>query len=120
MTTANAYRRSSLNLDSSSHHLNLHSFPTRRSSDLTQEKLLAEAAQQGRFTLEAANRANPEDEAGTTALRTLVTVSDMQTYAQACHQAAEDIFRAMSEEEVARPVESPFGTYPAWAYFNFA
>ena len=86
----------------------------------SQEKLLAEAAQQGRFTLEAANRANPEDEAGAAALKALVTVSDMQAYAEACHQAAEEIFRAMSEEEIARPVESPFGTYPAWAYFNFA
>src|SRR6266487_4587087 len=55
----------------------------------SQEKLLAEAAQQGRFTLDAANRANPEDEAGATVLKALVTISDMQTYARACHQAAE-------------------------------
>ena len=34
--------------------------------------------------------------------------------------AAEAIFRSMSEEEVARSVESPLGNYPAWAYFNFA
>src|ERR1700730_5015788 len=86
----------------------------------SQEKLLAEAAQQGRFTLEAAKCANPEDEAGASALKALGTVSDRQAYADHCHQAAEEIFRAMSEEEIARPVESSFGTYPAWAYFIFA
>jgi uncharacterized damage-inducible protein DinB len=26
----------------------------------------------------------------------------------------------MSEEDVARSVESPMGTYPAWQYFTFA
>jgi hypothetical protein len=41
-----------------------------------QEKLLAEAAQQGRFTMEAASRSNPEDEAGGSALKALGTVSE--------------------------------------------
>lgn len=86
----------------------------------TQEKLLAEAAQQGRFTMEAASRSNPEDEAGGSACKALSTVSDARAYAEACHQAAEKIFRTMSEDEVVRPVESPLGTYPAWQYFTFA
>jgi uncharacterized damage-inducible protein DinB len=85
-----------------------------------QEKLLAEAAQQGRFTMEAASHSNPEDEAGGSALKALSTVSDARAYAEACHQAAEKIFRAMSEDDVARPVESPLGSYPAWQYFTFA
>jgi uncharacterized damage-inducible protein DinB len=86
----------------------------------SQEKLLAEAAQQGRFTLEMASGSSPEDQSNTTALKALVTVSDTLAYAKACHQAAEAIFRAMSEEEIARPVESPLGMYPAWQYFAFA
>jgi uncharacterized damage-inducible protein DinB len=85
-----------------------------------QEKLLAEAAQQGSFTMEAASRSNPEDEAGASALSALSTVRDARAYADACHQAAEKIFRTMSEEDINRPVESPLGTYPAWQYFNFA
>jgi uncharacterized damage-inducible protein DinB len=85
-----------------------------------QEKLLAEAAQQGRFTMEAASRSSPEDEAGASALNALGTVSDARAYADACHQAAERVFRTMSEDDVNRPVESPLGTYPAWQYFNFA
>ena len=86
----------------------------------TQEKLLAEAARQGSFTMEAASRSNPEDQAGASALNALGTVRDARAYADACHQAAEKIFRTMSEEDINRPVESPLGTYPAWQYFNFA
>jgi uncharacterized damage-inducible protein DinB len=86
----------------------------------SQERLLAEAARHGRFTLEAANRSNPEDKAGAAELKALVTVSDARNYAEACHKTAEEIFRKMSEDELARPVESPMGTYPAWQFFAFA
>jgi len=85
----------------------------------TQERLLAEAAQQGRFTAEAANRSNPEDKASAAELKALTTVGEAQRYAEACHQAAEKIFGEMSEEELGRPVDSPMGTYPAWQYFTF-
>ena len=86
----------------------------------TQEKMLAEAVQQGRFTAEAANRSNPESETAALELKALATVSDVQSYAEACHQVAENSFRVMSEEDLIRAVESPFGTHPAWRYFDFA
>ena len=86
----------------------------------SQEKILAEAARQGRFAAEAASRTSPEDQAGAAELQALVTVNDLRTYAYACHHAAQAIFSAMSESELNRPVESPFGTYPAWRYFAFA
>jgi hypothetical protein len=85
-----------------------------------QEKVLAEAAQHGQFTLEMANRSNPEDQSVGMALSALVTVNDAIEYANACHGAADDICRTMSEDEIARRVESPFGPYPAWQYFLFA
>jgi len=85
-----------------------------------QELLVAEAARDGRFTLEAANTSNPELEANAAALAALRTVKDAVDYANRCHEAAEAIYRAMSDEDVARPVESPMGTYPAWQFFLFA
>ena len=85
-----------------------------------QEKLTAEAARDGRFTMEAANGSNPEDPVNAPAVAALATVKDAVTFANGCHEAAEAIFRAMSEQDVARPVESPMGTYPAWQYFMFA
>jgi len=84
-----------------------------------QEKILAEAAQHGRFHAEAANRSNPEAEAVAGELKALATVGDVQAYTEGCHQAAVNILGAMSEEDLTRPVESPFGTYPAWRYFDF-
>jgi uncharacterized damage-inducible protein DinB len=84
----------------------------------SQEKSLAKAARQGRFAVEEAGRSSPEEQP--TELQALVTVNDLKTYAQACHQAAQAIFSAMSESELNAPVESPFGTHPAWRYFAFA
>jgi uncharacterized damage-inducible protein DinB len=86
----------------------------------SQEKVLAEAVQQGRFTAESASRSNPEEQAGAAELRTLVTVDDLRTYAHACHQIAQNIFSLISESQLNHPIESPFGTYPAWRYFAFA
>lgn len=85
-----------------------------------QEKLLAEAAREGRMSAETAMRSTPEEPAGAEGCRRLATVSDARSHAEACHRAAEEIFRAMSDEDLARPVESPFGTYPAWQCFTFA
>jgi uncharacterized damage-inducible protein DinB len=84
-----------------------------------QEKLLAEAARQGRFTPEAASGSSPEDQTAAADLKVLTSVKDLQRYATSCHQAAEQILSAMSDEDLARTVESPFGAYPAWRYFDF-
>ena len=86
----------------------------------SQEKALAEAAQRGQFTLDVANRSNPEEPSAAAELNALAGVNDALAYAQECHRAAEAIFRSMSEEEIARPVESVLGTYAAWQYFLFA
>jgi uncharacterized damage-inducible protein DinB len=86
----------------------------------TQEKVLAEAAKLGRLTMEAATASNPETEAVAQELKALATVSGARAYAEACHRAAENTLRGLSEEDLIRSVESPFGTYPAWRYFDFA
>jgi uncharacterized damage-inducible protein DinB len=86
----------------------------------SQEQLLAEAARQGRFTPEMASGSSPEDPSTAQALARLRTVRDVLAYVDECHEAAERIFQSMSEEHVTRPVESPFGTYPAWQFFAFA
>jgi uncharacterized damage-inducible protein DinB len=85
-----------------------------------QERVLAEAARDGRFTAEMANASNPEDPSMVAALTALATVADVHAYASTCHRAAEDVCRALSDDDVARRIESPFGTYPAWRYFLFA
>jgi uncharacterized damage-inducible protein DinB len=85
-----------------------------------QERLLAEAARDGRFTMEAANGSNPEDLSNAAAIAALATVKDAAAFAHSSHDDADAIFRAMSDADVVRPVESFMGTYPAWQYFLFA
>jgi uncharacterized damage-inducible protein DinB len=85
-----------------------------------QEKILAEAARDRRFTMEAANGSNPEDPSNASAVAALATVKDVVAFANGSHDAAESIFRGMSDDDVARPVESFMGAYPAWQYFQFA
>lgn len=85
-----------------------------------QEKMLAEGARQGRLNAEEANRSDPEAEAIAGEVKALASAKKVQEFAEACHQVFVNIFGAMSAEDLARPVESPFGTYPAWRYFHFA
>jgi uncharacterized damage-inducible protein DinB len=85
-----------------------------------QEKLLAEAVQSGRMTTEALNGSNPEDAAVASQLAALRTIADVRAFAESCHQTAETIARALSEEDLNRPVESPMGAYPAWRWLAFA
>jgi uncharacterized damage-inducible protein DinB len=86
----------------------------------TQERLTAEAARAGTFTMDAANGSNPEDPSNAATVAALKTVKDAVAFAASCHDAAEAIVRSMSDEDVARSVDSPMGTYPAWQYFTFA
>jgi uncharacterized damage-inducible protein DinB len=85
-----------------------------------QEKLTAEAARAGTFTMAAANASNPDDASNAEAVAAVKTVKDAVAFAVSCHDAAEAIVRSMSDEDIARPVESPMGTYPAWQFFTFA
>jgi uncharacterized damage-inducible protein DinB len=85
-----------------------------------QEKILARAAQQGRLSGEDAAASNPEAETVAAEVARLKTVEDVRKYAVACHEEADRTLRALSEEDLQRPVESPFGTLPAWKFFDFA
>lgn len=85
----------------------------------SQEKLLAEGAGQGRISMEAAGASNPETDPGARECAKLATVAEARAFADACHRVALGTFRAMSDDELARPVESPFGTFPAWRFLAF-
>src|SRR5262249_11381748 len=85
-----------------------------------QERIIAEAIRERRFTQEAAARSSTETESVAGEVKALATVKDLLAHADTCHQAAMDILRTLSEEDINRPVESPFGTYPGWRFFDFA
>jgi uncharacterized damage-inducible protein DinB len=75
---------------------------------------------QGKLTQETENFAIPESEEGKATMKTLKTVADCQAYARTCFQTAEEAVAAITDQQLAEQIESPFGTYPAWQYFAFA
>ena|SRR5215510_9323876 len=62
-----------------------------------QEKMLADAARLGQFTMEMANGSNPEDPANAPALARLAAVSDAVSFANTQHQAANGVYEALSD-----------------------
>jgi len=84
------------------------------------EKPLGEAIKQGKFTSELMNLALPESEEGKALAATLKTVADCQKFARECHRAADDALAPLTDEDLARPLEAPYGEFPVWRYFGFA
>lgn len=83
------------------------------------EKAMCEGVVAGRITVEEENKGLPESEEAKPVIATLKSVADAQEYARRCHQAADNALAAVTDEQLASPVESPFGTFLGWQYFNF-
>ena len=84
------------------------------------EKAVGEGIKQGRFTKEVMDKGVPETEAGKAVAVTLKTVADCQKFARECHQAGDDAVASLTDEDLARPLEAPYGVFPMWQYFAFA
>jgi len=82
------------------------------------EKLLAEAARLGEFSRDAVDGSNPESEGNAATLRSLDTTGALCAYAAESHKAASSIWSAMSDEDLARSVQAPFGAFASWKFFE--
>ena len=76
------------------------------------EKVMAEGVLEGRVTTEAETAAAEQAD--------IKTVADAQEFARSCHKVADEALATMSDEDLARMVEAPYGSFPAWQYFAFA
>ena len=83
------------------------------------EKALDEGIRLGRFPKEVMDKYVPETEASKAVAATLKTVADCQKYARECHQVGDDTLASLTDEDLARPLEAPYGTFPVWQYFAF-
>lgn len=83
------------------------------------EKALTEGARAGVVSAAEENKGLPEAEEARPVLASLKTIGDAQEFAKKCHQAADEALEAITDEQLAKQVDSPFGTFPAWQYFNF-
>jgi uncharacterized damage-inducible protein DinB len=80
----------------------------------------SEGLRKGKLTADIENSAIPESEEGKAQVARLKSVAELQEFARKNFQTIEETLAAMTDEQLARPIESPFGTYPAWQYFAFA
>ncbi len=86
----------------------------------TMERNWAENLPKGKITQEEENIVIPETAEAKAVLATLTTVAELQAYATESHQMLDDTLNKMSEEELAKIIETPFGSFPAWQMFAFA
>ncbi|MFN0122927.1 MAG: DinB family protein [Blastocatellia bacterium] len=84
------------------------------------ERVLAENVGSGKITQEVENVVISESDAGRELLARLPTVTDLQQYANDCHAAAAAAVEKLTDEDLARPVEAPYGTFPGAQFFTFA
>ena len=52
-------------------------------------------------------------------LEILKTVGDCVAFAKDCYLIAGNTLEELSEDQLTANIEAPFGTFPAWQYFNF-
>src|SRR5215510_12248418 len=75
------------------------------------EKGIAEALKTGRLTDESVKSDQPEADEGKALLASLKTVSQLQQFARECHQALSDTIAGLTDEELNRLIEAPFGSF---------
>ncbi|HEY8461849.1 MAG TPA: DinB family protein, partial [Blastocatellia bacterium] len=73
------------------------------------EKAFVEGIKRGELTNEIMNQALPEAEEGKAVAATLKTVADCQKFADECHRAADDALAALTDQDLAGPLGSPWG-----------
>jgi uncharacterized damage-inducible protein DinB len=80
----------------------------------------SEGIRRGKLTADIENSAIPETEEGKKTVASLKTVAGLQDFAWKNFRTIEETLAEMTDERLAQPLESPFGTYPTWQYFAFA
>ena len=73
----------------------------------------------GRLSQEIENANIPESLKGQAVSGGLKTIADCVAFAKDCHQMAGHTLTELSDDQLATNIEAPFGTFPAWQYFNF-
>ena len=83
------------------------------------QKSFATGIKAGRLSQEIENANIPESFEGQTVSEGLKTIADCVAFAKDCHQIAGNTLADLSDDQLAASIEAPFGTFPAWQYFNF-
>ncbi len=83
------------------------------------ERSWATHLHKSKVTQEEENIAIPETNEAKAVLATLNTVAELQAYANESHQMMDATLQTMSDEDLAKIIETPFGSFPAWQIIAF-
>ena len=84
------------------------------------ERGFAQFVPGGKLTIESEDTDIPEKEAAKVQLAELKTTGDLLAFATESHQIADNVIAQMTDEDLAKIVEAPYGSFPAWQFFAFA
>ncbi len=73
----------------------------------------------GKVTQEEENIVIPESAEAKAVLATWRTATELQAYANESHQMMDEVLQKMSDEDLSRIIETPFGSFPAWQIIAF-
>ena len=84
------------------------------------ERIWAQHLHKSKVTQEEENVVIPETDDGKAVLATLQTAAELQAYANESHQMLDETLQKMSDEDLAKIIETPIGSFPAWQMVTFA
>lgn len=83
------------------------------------ERGIAEYIRTGKLPASNEELAIPENPGAKERLKELKSTSDLIRFAKESYEMAERVIEEMTEEEIAGPVEAPYGVFPAFQFFTF-
>jgi uncharacterized damage-inducible protein DinB len=84
------------------------------------EKALAEGICAGKLTQEAEDMAIPESAAGKATAAQLTSIEKCAQFAKDAHQRADEVAAGLTDADLAKPVDAPFGKFSAAQCLGFA
>ncbi len=84
------------------------------------ERVLAESVCLGKMTQEASDRSVPETEPGKAAAAQLTSIAKCVEFAKEAHQYADEVAARLTDDSVAKSIDTPFGAFTAGQIFGFA
>ena len=84
------------------------------------EKALAEGVRAGKLSQEAEDKAIPESAGGKAAAAQLTSVAQCTQFAKDAHRCADELAAGLTDEDLAKSVEAPFGKFSAAQMLGFA
>lgn len=83
------------------------------------QQTMSEGIRAGKLTADVENRSVPETLEGQQEIARLTSTGKLIEYARACFQFADATLAQLTEEQLQKQIETPWGTFVTWQLFSF-